>query len=132
MALEKLVNVEVVDSVNVVSFGSSAATLHGKLVDDVSATLLAAARNERHQLLVDLEHVEFFNSTLIELLVRCWKIIRSAPEGQFGLCNLQPYCHEILEVTNLTHVWQIFPNRAAGIATMREQGKQEQGNSSQA
>jgi len=126
MALENLVKAEVVDNVNVVSFGASAATLHGKLVDDISATLLAAARNEQHQLLVDLEHVEFFNSTLIELLVRCWKIIRSAPGGQFGLCSLQPYCREILEVTNLTHVWQIFPDRAAGVAAMREQGNSSQ------
>jgi len=122
MALEKLVRTDVVDDVTVVSFGSDAATLHGKLVDEISPTLLEAAEHGKKHLLIDLDHVDFFNSTLIELLVRCWKIIRNTTHGQFAVCNLQPYCREVLEVTNLTHVWQIFPNRDSGIAALKEQG----------
>lgn len=121
MALEKLVSTDVVDGITVISFGSDATTLHGKLVDEMEPTLLAAARNAGNRLLIDLDHVDFFNSTLIELLVRCWKIVRGAAHGQFALCNLQPYCREVLDVTNLTHVWQIFPDRASAISALNDQ-----------
>lgn len=120
MALEKQMRTDVVDGVTVISFGSTATTLHGKLVDEMEPTLLAAARGARNRLLVDLDHVDFFNSTLIELLVRCWKIVRGTPRGQFALCNLQPYCREVLEVTNLTHVWPIFPDRATALAALKD------------
>lgn len=119
MAIERLVTTEVVEGVTVVSFGSGAATIQSTVVEEIAPLLLAAARSQPSSLLLDMEHVEFFNSTFIELLVKGWRSVRETPGAQFALCNLQPYCQDILDVTNLTQVWKIYPSRAEGIVALQ-------------
>ncbi|WP_437226966.1 STAS domain-containing protein [Planctomicrobium sp. SH661] len=118
MATENLVKTDRQDDVTVVSFGPSAASIQGSLPDDMTPALLAAAEPSLH-LLIDLQGVEFFNSSFIELLVRCWNCVKEQPGGRFGLCNVHPYCRDVLEITNLTQVWKIYPSRDAGVMDLR-------------
>ena len=110
-------NVEQVDNVTVVSFGSDPVSLNESMLSDLVAPLLEVTGEPTTNLLVDLSSVEFFSSSFIEVLFRLWN--RTKANGQqFALCGLHPYCREVLEVTNLTSVWKIYEDRDDALAAL--------------
>jgi anti-sigma B factor antagonist len=119
MTTDQLIKSEQDGDVTVISFLQGAETINSTIVDQIANRLTAMARNASDQVLIDFQRVEFFNSMFIELLVRCWKVIREKPKGQLALCQLRPYCREILEVTNLDNIWPIYPNREVALEQMQ-------------
>lgn len=43
-------------------------------------------------------------------------------QGRFAICGLQPYCREVLEVTNLHHLWILTDTREEAIRKVKEAG----------
>jgi anti-sigma B factor antagonist len=74
-----------------------------KLKDEVKA-LLEANKNLIH---LNLKEVDFINSSGLGALVSLMKEIR-VHKGRLTLSNLAPYVNEIFEITQLSHVFEIY------------------------
>jgi len=81
--------------------------------------LLAAAEQGQPLLTLDLQGTEFFSSSFIELLFRIWNRIK-AREGRFAICNLHPYCRQVLEITNLHRIWLLVGSRADAVHALKQ------------
>jgi len=101
--------------VTVIELGSSYESLDEPALEDFGGLLLTkAATVEPPRLLLDLSQTSFIGSTFIELLVRAWKRLASRG-GTMALCAVQPFCAEVIHVTRLDTLWEIFPTRDMAI-----------------
>ncbi|MEW5876084.1 MAG: anti-sigma factor antagonist [Candidatus Zixiibacteriota bacterium] len=77
-----------------------------------SNTLKDAIRERLHRqrltLVLNLERVDFINSSGLGALVSILKDVRLV-NGRMALCNLAPYVQEIFDITQLSNVFEIFP-----------------------
>ena len=94
--------------------------LNGKLdlpnaarLKDQVKTLLDDQKNQIH---LDMEKVDFINSSGLGALVSLMKEIR-VHKGRLTLSNLAPYVNEIFEITQLSHVFEIFQNVDDAVAS---------------
>jgi len=62
----------------------------------------------RVYLVLNLAHVDFINSSGLGTLVSTLKEVRTA-KGRIALCSLAPYVQEIFEITQLSHIFDIYP-----------------------
>ena len=87
-------------------------------MDQVSHLLLGDSLGDDSPVLMDLTNVEFFGSSFIEVMFRIWNKRKSKGEHAFGICGLTVDCRQILEVTNLTSVWDVYDTREEALKTM--------------
>jgi anti-anti-sigma factor len=107
--------------VTIVAFGPDSARITEDCIPELLQSLLAAVQGPRPCILVDLGHVDFFGSSFIEVLFRVWNRVQQA-QGRFALCALTPNCIEVIEVTNLDRLWQMFPNRETALQALQGPG----------
>lgn len=88
----------------------------GKELEQQLASLVA---NAHTLLIVDLEQVEFMDSSGLVALAKALKIARNN-NYRLVLCNLQPSVKLIFELTQLDSVFEIFDNYAEAKATVEE------------
>jgi len=69
-------------------------------------------------LLLDMSRVEFFGSSFIESVFRAWKRLQSRPDARFAMCQLQPYCREVLQVTHLDQLWTLYDTREEAVSQL--------------
>ncbi|MCA9101584.1 MAG: STAS domain-containing protein [Pirellulales bacterium] len=74
----------------------------------------AAAEVPAPAVVFDLSDQGYFGSYFLGILVRCWKHI-SRCGGTLGLCGVSPVGREVLEVTSLDTLWDIYPSRAEAV-----------------
>jgi len=97
--------------VTVIELGPSYESLDEPALEDLGGLLLTkAATIEPPRLLLDLSQTRFIGSTFIELLVRAWKRLASRG-GTMALCAVQPFCAEVIHVTRLDTLWEVFPTK---------------------
>lgn len=114
----KSMNVTEQDGVSVVKFGSDYAYIDERVLDDVQKFLLDTAdRAEPPKLLLNLADTEFFGSAFIEVIFRAWNRLK-ARNGRLGLCELTPYCAEVIDITHLDRVWTITRTQDEAIAAL--------------
>lgn len=107
--------------VTVISLGKSAKQFDEPLTEALSAELVEAVQQAKPPyVLLDFQGVSFFGSSFIETLFRVWKRVQNEPDGRFALCSLEPYCREVLEVTRLNQVWQLYSSRNEGVAGLSQ------------
>ena len=119
MAVTKKPDIVTEDGVTVVTFGPAFDRISEDSIPAASEALLQAAGGESAKVVVDLSHTQFFGSSFIESLFRGWNKLKTRPGAAFVLSGLNPYCLEVLEVTNLNHLWPIFPDRASAVASLK-------------
>ena len=108
------------NGVTVVVMGKEYENIDETVIDDVREFLLSvSASADPPRLLVDLSQVEFFGSSFIELLFRVWHRMKAKEGGIFGICGLNPYCSEVLEVTHLNQLWSIYSTREEALKQMQ-------------
>jgi len=61
----------------------------------------------RTNIILNLAQVDFINSSGLGTLVSTLKEVRTA-RGKIVLCCLAPYVKEIFEITQLTHIFDIY------------------------
>jgi anti-sigma B factor antagonist len=106
------------NGVTVVELEASYESLDAEALEELGKLLLdEAASVEPPLILLDLAHTRFIGSSFIELLVRVWKRLKSR-DGTMALCNMKPFCAEVIRVTRLDTLWDVFPSRDRGIASM--------------
>ena len=93
--------------VAVLDFGPGPHSLDEQTLTAVQDDIIAASNVEPPLLVIDLSQVEFFGSSFIEALFRLWSRLNGR-QGRFALCGLSPYCQEVIEVTNLNKLWDIY------------------------
>jgi anti-sigma B factor antagonist len=72
---------------------------------------------ERRHLVLNLERVDFINSSGLGSLVSILKDVRLAG-GSLVLSNLAPYVQEIFEITQLSNVFEIFDAEQAAVESL--------------
>jgi len=68
------------------------------------------------QVHLNLSEVEFINSSGLGALVSIMKEIR-LQKGRLTLSNLASYVQEIFEITQLSHIFEIYPTEEEAVAT---------------
>lgn len=94
------------DQATVVALGPDFKNITEEIVASASTMLMAAAANEKPNLVLDFANVEFFGSSFIEVLFRVWKRLQQRGGG-FALVNVSTYCREVLKTTNLDSLWPV-------------------------
>ena len=74
------------------------------------------AAKETTQVHLNLSEVEFINSSGLGALVSIMKEIRLA-KGRLTLSNLASYVQEIFEITQLSHIFEIYATEQEALAT---------------
>ena len=80
---------------------------------------MAAARAE----VVDFTAVDYVDSTGIGFLIGIYSSVKKSPQGQFALAGANRRVREVLELTRLAQVIQIYPNEAAALEALGAGGK---------
>ncbi|UCD63439.1 MAG: STAS domain-containing protein [Candidatus Zixiibacteriota bacterium] len=69
---------------------------------------------EKSLLHLNLSHVDFINSSGLGVLVSIMKEARLR-KGRLTLSNLASYVQEIFEITQLSHIFEIFPTESEAL-----------------
>lgn len=108
--------------VTIIALGPEYENLDEHLLEDLNDSFTQAAANADPPLVVlDLSHTKFFGSAFIEILFRAWNKVSKKPGGRFVLTGLTSYCLEVIQVTHLDKLWEIFPSREAAVQAVLEQ-----------
>ncbi|MEZ5359468.1 MAG: STAS domain-containing protein [Candidatus Zixiibacteriota bacterium] len=83
-----------------------------KLKDAVKE-LLDAQKNQIH---LNMKDVDFINSSGLGALVSLMKEVR-VQKGRLTLSDLAPYVNEIFEITQLSHVFEIYKTAEEALAS---------------
>jgi anti-anti-sigma factor len=106
-------------NVTVVALGPAYENLDEHALDDLTDLLVETATTVDPPLVVlDLSHTKFFGSAFIEVLFRTWNRLNSRSGGRFAICGLTPYCAEVIEVTHLDRLWDIFATRQQAVQAL--------------
>ncbi len=106
------------DGVIVVTFGSDFKTVHEEYLPGVGEVLMQAAEMDPPLVLIDMAGVEFFSSSFIEILFRLWNRLNKR-QGRFVLCEMHPFCRDVLKITNLQSLWTICDSHESALAELR-------------
>jgi len=67
-------------------------------------------------LVLNLSEVDFINSSGLGTLVSILKDVRMM-NGRMVLCNLAQYVQEIFEITQLSHIFDMYPTEQEAVAS---------------
>ncbi|MBW4664559.1 MAG: STAS domain-containing protein [Chroococcus sp. CMT-3BRIN-NPC107] len=81
--------------------------------------LTSLVTNSQTLLIVDLEQVDFMDSSGLVVLAKALKMARNST-FRLVMCNLQPSVKLIFELTQLDSVFEIFDNYADAKATVEK------------
>ncbi|MEW4488824.1 STAS domain-containing protein [Thalassoglobus sp. JC818] len=109
-----------IDGVQVLVIGIDDVSISEDALEEISQKLLDYTVSIPPQVVVDMQHIDFFGSSFIETLFRMWNRIKAVDGGRFALSGLRPYCLEVLQVTNLTSVWPIYPDVDTAVASFND------------
>ena len=82
------------------------------------ALLTEAERADPPRLVVDLSQTEYIGSDFLELLVRAWRRLKDR-DGIMALCDMRPFCLEVLENTRLSSLWPAYATREEAVAALK-------------
>jgi anti-anti-sigma factor len=84
--------------------------------DELHAALTDCITNGRHQVVVDLQDVEYMSSAGLRELVSALKQVNKQ-EGDLRLANPSGRVMEVLELAGLDTIFKIFPTRNDAIGS---------------
>jgi anti-sigma B factor antagonist len=94
-------------------------TLDPGLIEQAAHILLEPIRRQDLPLVViDLEQVDFFGSSFLALLLRCWKLVM-VRGGQMVLAGVSERARELLRITSLDMIWPIYASRREAIDALQ-------------
>jgi anti-anti-sigma factor len=90
--------------------------LHGHRLEDLGQTLGGLFDQGRHRIVLDLEKVRFMDTSGLGELV-AWKKRALERGGDVRLLRPRNHVRDVLELTALTAVFQIFEDEAEAVAS---------------
>jgi anti-anti-sigma factor len=102
--------------------------LHGRFATGQDSLYLHTKAEELKgsgylKILVDFGGVDYVDSTGIGFLIGIYTSVTKSPQGKFALTNANRRVREVLELTRLAQVIQIYPNEAAALEALGPGGK---------
>lgn len=82
-------------------------------------TVMKSLENGSGKIHLNLDKVDFINDSGLGAMVSAMKEIRIR-HGRMTLSNLAVYVNEIFEITQLTHIFEIFPTQEEAIASFEK------------
>ena len=108
--------------VTVVSVGPDYKRIDETNVGDLSERLLEIVQKASPALIVlDLSSTEFFGSSFLEVLFRIWKTVRKDLRARFAISGPQSYCREVLTITRLDSLWEIYDSSTAAAVALNDE-----------
>lgn len=101
------------DQINVLSMSGKLDLANAAKLKESVKSLLDNKQNMIH---LEMKDVDFINSSGLGALVSLMKEVR-VQKGRLTLSNLAPYVNEIFEITQLSHVFEIFPTSEDAFAS---------------
>jgi anti-sigma B factor antagonist len=83
------------------------------LLKETSKDILA---NQSKKMILNLDKVDFINSSGLGALVSVLKEVRNN-QGSMKLTNLAPYVKEIFDITQLSNIFDIYTDEGKAIAS---------------
>jgi stage II sporulation protein AA (anti-sigma F factor antagonist) len=96
------------------------ATIKGRLDSATSSTFaerLETLTASRKKLILDLSGVDFVTSAGLRAVLTIVKKMKFSG-GALALCGVQPQVREILDITGLAPMMDIYPSRAEGLQAL--------------
>ena len=94
--------------------------LEGRLDLTSSSSLKEASKevmvNDSKKMVLNLDKVDFINSSGLGALVSILKEVRNS-QGSMKLTNLAPYVKEIFDITQLSNIFEIFPDEKQALSS---------------
>lgn len=113
-----MVNVSRQQNVTVVEAEGNYPSLEVEKLEEMGRVLLGeATRADPPLVVLDLAGTGFVGSTFIELMIRAMKRVRERG-GAFALCQVQPFCLDILQTARLDQVFPRYSTRDEAIAAL--------------
>ncbi len=107
------------DGVTVIRLGPEYENLDESRLEDLRASILEVAETADPPLVVlDLSHTKFFGSAFIEVMFRAWKRL-DVRNGTFALAGLTPYCAEVVQVTHLDRLWNVYNDSENAVTALK-------------
>lgn len=104
--------------VTIITASPALETIDPTVVEQAAELMLVPLRQrETPHVVVDLSRVDYFGSSFLSLLLRCWKL-STVKGGQMVLAGVSPRARELLHVTSLDMVWPIYENRRLAIEAL--------------
>ena len=102
--------------------------LHGRFATGQDALYLHTKAEELRgsghiKVLVNFAGVDYVDSTGIGFLIGIYTSVKKSPVGKFALINVNRRVREVLEITRLADVLQIFSNEDAALQALSAGGK---------
>ncbi len=82
----------------------------------VAGSLNAMLKEKPKQIVVDLSHVSYIDSSGLAVLIEAMQYV-VAYGGKFALAGLQESVRPVFEIARLDQVFQIFPDADAALAS---------------
>jgi anti-anti-sigma factor len=116
-SLKPRVSVEYGEEATVITF-TDEKILEERDIVELQESLMGVIEQaaEKINLILDFTNVKFLSSAVLGLLIRVSKKVYEQ-NGQLRLCNISPRIYEIFKITRLTKIFDIYPDRAAAIAS---------------
>jgi len=67
---------------------------------------------------LDFHKTDYYGSTALGFFLKLWKRVRLR-NGRMAFCNVSDHEREILQITNLDHVWLICSSRCAALEAVK-------------
>ena len=101
--------------------------LHGRFATGQDSLYLHTKAEELKnsgyvRILVDFGGVDYVDSTGIGVLIGIYTSVTRSPNGQFALANANRRVREVLELTRLAQVIQLYPTEAAALEALNAGG----------
>ena len=102
--------------------------LEGRFATGQDSLYLASKADELKnsgvtKVLVDFARVDYVDSTGIGFLIGIYTSIKKSPQGQFGLINANRRVRDVLELTRLAQIIQMYPSEKAALEALSAGGK---------
>jgi anti-anti-sigma factor len=122
MSSSKYLSVERMSDVLIVVLGRRLDSFAGPELLTERTAILDEIRNPGiAAVLVDFDHVEYFDSMLLDTLCQTWRHLRER-KAAMALCNLRDVSEEIIRKCRLDTLWPVYPTRQSAIEALRPKG----------
>ena len=97
---------------------ASAAGLQWDLMDPAAGIILGPLKAQAVPMVIfDLSQMVYFGSVFLALLLRCHKLVASCG-GELALCGANKMARELLRVTSLDTLWNIYDSREEALKAL--------------
>ncbi len=99
----------------------------GEQYDNLDEPALAAAATEMLEIaqsanppliVIDMTRTKFFGSAFLGTLFRVWRRL-TARDGKLSVCAATGPCADVLEVTQVDRLWDLFDTRDAAVESLK-------------